>query len=99
MHDTHADGRHDPECDCPIFNAIRGGLPCRIDDEVLWRADRSSFAAEYSGYPVIEHGAVRGAEATFVDITECKHSACARPPGAVGGAATAGPRTHRKQRA
>lgn len=48
MHHTHADGRHYPECDCPIFNAFRRGLPCRIDDEVLWRADGSSFPAEYS---------------------------------------------------
>ena len=48
IHHTHADGRHYPECDCPIFNAFRRGLPCRIDDEVLWRADGSSFPAEYS---------------------------------------------------
>jgi PAS domain S-box-containing protein len=72
IHHTHADGRHYPECDCPIFNAFRRGLPCRIDDEVLWRADGSSFSAEYSSYPVIEHGQVRGAVVTFVDITERK---------------------------
>ena len=72
MHHTHANGRHYPECDCPIFNAFRRGLPCRIDDEVLWRADGSSFPAEYSSHPVIENGAVRGAVATFVDITERK---------------------------
>jgi PAS domain S-box-containing protein len=59
IHHSHADGRHYPECDCPIFNAFRRGLPCRIDDEVLWRADGSSFPAEYSSYPVIEHGQVR----------------------------------------
>ena len=38
IHHTHADGRHYPEADCPIFNAFRRGLPCRIDSEVLWRA-------------------------------------------------------------
>ncbi len=74
IHHSHADGRHYPECDCPIFNAFRRGLPCRIDDEVLWRADGSSFPAEYSSYPVIEHGAVRGAVVTFVDITERKRA-------------------------
>jgi PAS domain S-box-containing protein len=72
IHHTRADGRHYPECDCPIFNAFRRGLPCRIDDEVLWRADGSAFSAEYSSYPVIEHGQVRGAVVTFVDITERK---------------------------
>ena len=74
IHHSHADGRHYPECDCPIFNAFRRGLPCRIDDEVLWRADGSSFPAEYSSHPVIEHGAVRGAVVTFVDITERKRA-------------------------
>jgi PAS domain S-box-containing protein len=70
IHHARADGSHYPECDCPIFNAFRRGLPCRIDDEVLWRADGSAFAAEYSSYPIIEHGQVRGAVVTFVDITE-----------------------------
>jgi hypothetical protein len=27
-------------------------LPCRIDDEVLWRADGSPFWAEYSICPI-----------------------------------------------
>ncbi len=74
MHHTHADGRHYPECECPIFRAFRQGLPCRIDDEVLWRADGSCFPAEYSSHPVIEDGQVRGAVATFVDITERKRA-------------------------
>ena len=74
VHHSHGDGRHYPECDCPIFNAFRRGLPCRIDDEVLWRADGSSFPAEYSSYPVIENSVVQGAVVTFVDITERKHA-------------------------
>ncbi len=74
MHHTHADGRHYPECECPIFRAFRQGLPCRIDDEVLWRADGSCFPAEYSSHPIIENGQVRGAVATFVDITERKRA-------------------------
>ena len=56
MHHSHADGRHYPECDCPIFNAFRRGLPCRIDDEVLWRADGTPFHAEYSSHPVLRAG-------------------------------------------
>lgn len=72
IHHTRPDGQPYAEDDCPIFNAFRRGLPCRIDDEVLWRADGSSFRAEYSSYPVIEHGRVRGAVVTFVDITERK---------------------------
>jgi PAS domain S-box-containing protein len=72
IHHTHHDGRHYPECDCPIFNAFRRGLPCRIDDEVLWRADGSAFYAEYSSHPIVEDGQVQGAVVTFVDISERK---------------------------
>ncbi len=70
IHHTHGDGSAYPEADCPIFGALRQGLPCRIDSEVLWRADGSSFSAEYSCYPIIDEGVVEGAVATFVDITE-----------------------------
>jgi PAS domain S-box-containing protein len=74
IHHSHENGRHYPEADCPIFNAFRRGDSCRIDTEVLWRRDGSSFAAEYSSYPIIEHGEVRGAVATFVDISKRKHA-------------------------
>ncbi|MBX3637242.1 MAG: PAS domain S-box protein [Rubrivivax sp.] len=74
IHHTHGDGRPYPEAECPIFNAFRRGLPCRIDDEVLWRADGSPFWAEYSSYPIVEHGAVLGAVVTFVDIGERKRA-------------------------
>ncbi|MES2719174.1 MAG: PAS domain-containing protein [Pseudomonadota bacterium] len=68
IHHSHADGRHYPEADCPIFKAFRQGLPCRIDDEVFWRADGSTFDAEYTSHPIIEHGQVQGAVVTLVDI-------------------------------
>lgn len=74
IHHTHADGRDYPESDCPIFNAFRQGLPCRIDSEVLWRADGSAFSAEYSSHPILDGGAVQGAVVTIVDITERKRS-------------------------
>jgi PAS domain S-box-containing protein len=70
VHHTHADGSRYAECDCHIFNAFRAGHGCRIDSEVMWRADGSSFHAEYSSHPVIEDGVVLGAVVTFVDISE-----------------------------
>jgi PAS domain S-box-containing protein len=72
VHHTHADGRTYPEHECPILNAYRQGLPCRVDHEVFWRADGSCFDAEYSSYPVIEGGDVCGAVITFVDISQRK---------------------------
>ncbi|MEO3690669.1 sensor histidine kinase [Roseateles paludis] len=72
VHHTHADGQHYPECDCPIFKAFRLGQPCRIDDEVLWRADGTPFQAEYASHPLLEQGRVVGAVVSFVDIGERK---------------------------
>ena len=74
IHHSHADGRHYPEAECPIFNAFRQGLPCRIDSEVLWRGDGSSFSAEYSSHPIVDSGVVHGAVVTLLDISERKRS-------------------------
>ena len=68
-HHTHADGAHYPEPLCPIFNAFRKALPCRIDTELFWRKNGSAFAVEYSSYPIVEDGVVQGAVVTFVDIS------------------------------
>jgi PAS domain S-box-containing protein len=69
-HHSHADGCAYPAADCPIFNAFRRGLPCRIDAEVFWRRDGRAFPVEYSSHPLLDDGQVRGAVVTFVDITE-----------------------------
>ena len=73
-HHSHADGRPYLDTECPIFNAFRRGLSCRIDSEVFWRHDRSSFAVEYSSYPIVDGVEVRGAVITFVDITDRKRA-------------------------
>lgn len=74
-HHSRADGQRYPEAECPIFNAFRRGLPCRIDSEVFWRRDGSSFPVEYSSHPILSGGQVLGAVVTFVDITERKRAA------------------------
>ena len=45
-HHSHGDGAHYPEQLCPIFNAFRKALPCRIDSELFWRKNGSAFAVE-----------------------------------------------------
>ena len=74
IHHAHGDGRDYPVDECPIFRAFWQGLPCRIDSEVLWRADGSCFPAEYSSYPIVEGGVVVGAVVTFIDISERKRA-------------------------
>jgi PAS domain S-box-containing protein len=74
MHHTRADGSHYPAGDCPIYQAFRKGEPCRLDCDVLWRADGTSFHAEYSSYPIRERERITGAVVTFVDVSERKHA-------------------------
>ncbi|MBS0458299.1 MAG: response regulator [Proteobacteria bacterium] len=45
-----------------------------VDDEVLWRKDGSSFAAEYSATPFRKDGALVGVVAAMRDITERKRA-------------------------
>lgn len=73
-HHSHPDGAAYPEEDCPIFNAFRRAMPCRLDNEVFWRADGTSLAVEYSSHPIIENGVVQGAVIAFVDITQRKQA-------------------------
>ncbi len=68
-HHSHPGGEHYPEHTCPIFNAFRKALPCRIDTEQFWRRDGSAFAVEYSSHPIVDSGLVQGAVVTFVDIS------------------------------
>lgn len=72
LHHSHADGGHYAVEHCPIYLAFREGVPCRVDSDVLWRKDGSSFPVEYTSYPILEGGEVRGAVVTFVDITDRK---------------------------
>jgi PAS domain S-box-containing protein len=74
MHHTRADGSHYPAELCPIYQAFRQGRPCRLDGDVLWRADGTSFYAEYSSHPILDHDRITGAVVTFVDISERKRA-------------------------
>ena len=74
-HHSHADGSHYRDLECPIFNAFRNGVPCRVDAEVFWRRDGSAFAVEYSSHPIVEGAHVHGAVVTFIDITDRKRAA------------------------
>ena len=72
IHGKYADGTHFPVEECRIFQAFNKGERMHVDDEVLWRSDGTSFAAEYWSYPEIDKGVVVGAVVTFLDITERK---------------------------
>ncbi|MEN8178602.1 MAG: EAL domain-containing protein [Pseudomonadota bacterium] len=70
IHHSHANGDlYDAES-CPIFQAFREGKGTYRDNEVLWRIDGRSFAAEYRSHPIWRDGEIMGAVVTFSDITE-----------------------------
>jgi PAS domain S-box-containing protein len=72
IHHTRVDGQPYPVKDSPIYRTLASGENCRIEDEVLWRADGSAFAAEYTAAPLRRRGGIHGAVVTFNDITERK---------------------------
>jgi two-component system NtrC family sensor kinase len=70
IHHTRADGTSYPVEECPIFVAVREGLPTHLTEEVLWRSDGTSFPVEYWSYPMFKGARRVGAVVTFLDITE-----------------------------
>ncbi len=69
IHHSRLDGSaYAGDC-CPIYLANKSGSRCSLDTEVFWRKDGSSLFVEYSTYPIIEQGSVRGSVVTFSDIT------------------------------
>jgi PAS domain S-box-containing protein len=74
MHHTRPDGRLYPLEECTIYLAFQEGKGTHVTDEVLWRADGTSFPAEYWSHPVRDDNQIVGAVVTFFDITERKNS-------------------------
>ncbi|HZU34618.1 MAG TPA: PAS domain S-box protein, partial [Gemmataceae bacterium] len=73
-HHSHADGTPYPARECPINQVLRDGRGSRVDDEVFWRADGTSFPVAYTSFPLLQDGQVEGAAVTFTDITEQKRA-------------------------
>ncbi len=70
IHHTRANGDFYPVEECPMRRAFIEGLSSRIDDEVLWRKDGTSFPVEYSAMPVNRGDEMIGAVISFQDVTE-----------------------------
>lgn len=72
IHHTHANGEPYHECECNMHKAYENRQSINISHEVFWRKDGTSIPVEYFSQPIIKEGAVIGAIATFIDITERK---------------------------
>ena len=74
IHQAPGDGKLSPAEESRIFQATRTGEGIHVDDQVLWRADGTSFPAEHWCHPQWRGQEVVGAVVAFVDITERKLS-------------------------
>ena len=70
IHHTRPDGAPYALDDCPLLPAVRSGRGCHLDEEILWRADGTSFPAVMNARPVMKDGAVIEAVVTFTDVTD-----------------------------
>src|SRR5215467_8277241 len=74
VHHHRADGSPYPVKECRVFQAVKSGKGCRTDEEILWRRDGTAIPVEYSSFPILEEGTIKGAVVTASDITERKRA-------------------------
>jgi PAS domain S-box-containing protein len=72
IHQARGDEKLLPVEESRIFQAARTGEGVHADDELLWRANGTSFPAEYWCHPQWRGQKIVGAVIAFVDITERK---------------------------
>jgi len=70
IHHSRPDGKPYPAEECIIRKAYKNNQGSHVDDEIHFRADGSSFPAEYWSYPIRKGNEVVGAVVAFMDITE-----------------------------
>ncbi|MDX2347834.1 MAG: PAS domain S-box protein, partial [Nitrospirota bacterium] len=74
VHHTKTDGSPYPQKECPMYAAFTEGTIHKVEDEVLWRKNGTSFPVEYSSMPIWQDGNLAGAVVTFRDVTERKQA-------------------------
>jgi PAS domain S-box-containing protein len=74
VHHTHPDGSHYRDHDCPIYAAFRDGVVHRVEHEMFWRKDGTSFRVDYTSTPIRDRGELIGAVIVFRDISQ-RHEA------------------------
>lgn len=75
FHHHYPDSSEYPSEKCPTRLAFTQGIFTRIDTEVFWRKDGSSFPVNYASTPFYSEGVLAGCVLSFTDITELKKSA------------------------
>ncbi|MGB9106656.1 MAG: diguanylate cyclase, partial [Terriglobales bacterium] len=74
IHHSRRDGTLLAVEECRICQALNAGSGSHVEDEVLWKADGTTFPAEYWSHPQRKGGETVGAVVAFIDITERKEA-------------------------
>ncbi len=74
MHHTRSDGTPYPAEECPLFKAAMEGGELRVEEDLFWRRDGSSFPVEYESHPLRRGADLVGFIVTFRDISERKRN-------------------------
>ncbi len=72
LHVDRVSGEPVPAGDWAVLQVMQTGEGVRVEDELMLRNDGTTFAAEYSSYPVVENDILIGAVVVFRDITEAR---------------------------
>jgi two-component system, cell cycle sensor histidine kinase and response regulator CckA len=74
IHHSKQDGTPYPESECRFFQSVRQGKSVHVNEEILWRADGTSFPSECLAHPIYRDGELVGSVVAFFDITERKQA-------------------------
>ncbi len=74
IHHTQPDGTPYPAEDDGLQTPLRAGRAIHVSDQILRRADGTSFSVEFWSHPVIHNASVVGAVVTLLDISERKRA-------------------------
>ena len=74
LHHSRPDGSPYPREECPIYAAFKDGKVHRVEDEVFWRKDGTSFPVEYTSTPIWEDDTLVGAVVVFRDLSRLRQA-------------------------
>jgi PAS domain S-box-containing protein len=77
IHHIRPDGTLFPVDDCRVHQVTRTGEGVHADDEILWKANGTSFPAESWSHPQRRGQEIVGAVVAFIDITQRKQAEAA----------------------
>jgi formate hydrogenlyase transcriptional activator len=74
VHHTARDGRRTPREQCAIYAALADGAVHRVESDLFWRKDGTSFPVAYASTPIAHGDRLVGAVVVFQDISARERS-------------------------